>query len=248
MRPDIFVKVVLLGHPFTGSPRLPFDISPEDEGQPPKLDMQAQLAQLSPPRKHYRWYYSTAEANKEMAPREGLHEFLRGYFYLKSADANNEPHPLDDTTATELAKLPHYYMMPKKLGMRETVAGDMTEEETANMRKMSPRWFPDSDLEIYVNEFARTGFQGGLNWYRIMTDPELQKDVDIFAGKKIEVPVLLVSGTKDWLIYQTPGALEKMEQACTEFRDISWIEGAGHWPQQEQPEQVTEQVINFLRK
>jgi pimeloyl-ACP methyl ester carboxylesterase len=210
--------------------------------------MQEVLAQLSPPRKHYRWYYSTAEANKEMAPREGLHDFLRGYFHLKRADANNNPHPLDNMAATELAKLPRYYVMPKELGMRETIAQDMTEEEVANMREKSPRWFPDSDLEIYVNEFARTEFQGGLNWYRVMTDAKLQTDVDVFAGKKIEVPILLISGTKDYLIYQTPGALEKMEQACSDLRGISWVEGAGHWPQQEQPEQAIEQIINFLKE
>ncbi len=130
--------------------------------------------------------------------------------------------------------------------MRESIAQDMTEEEVAKMREKSSRWFPDSDLEIYVNEFARTGFQGGLNWYRVMTDLKLQTDVDVFAGKKIEVQILLISGTKDWLIYQTSGALEKMEQACSDFRGISWVEGAGHWPQQEQPEQVIEQIINFL--
>jgi len=159
--------------------------------------MQEVSAQLSPPRKHYRWYYSTVEANNEMAPREGLHDFLREYFHLKIADANNNPHPLDSMAATELAKLPHYYVMPKELGIRESIAQDMTEEEVANKREKSPRWFPDSDLEIYVNEFARTGFQGGLNWYRVMTDPNLQTDVDVFAGKKIEVPILLISGTKD---------------------------------------------------
>lgn len=208
--------------------------------------MQEVSAQLTPPRKHYTWYYSTVEAKNEMAPREGLHDFLRECFHLKSADANNNPHPLDSMAATELAKLPHYYVMPKELGMGENIAQDMTKEEVANMREKSSRWFLDSDLEIYVNEFARTGFQGGLNWYSVMTDLKLQTDVDVFAGKKIEVPILLISGTKDYLIYQTPGALEKMEQACSDFRGISWVEGAGHWPQQEQPEAVIEQIINFL--
>jgi len=39
-----------------------------------------------------------------------------------------------------------------------------------------------------------------------------------------------------------------MEQACSDFRGISWVEGAGHWPQQEQPEQAIEQIINFLKE
>ena len=246
IRPDIFKKVILLGHPFQGSPKLPFGIGPDEEVRPTKPDTNVELRELDPPRKHYRRYYSTSEANKEMAPPEGLHEFLRGYFHLKSGDANNNPHPLKGMTARELAKLPHYYVMSYELGMRDTVSQDMTNNEIANMKEKSLRWLPDSDLEIYVNEFGRTGFQGGLNWYRVMTDPEWQKDLDVFAGKKLEVPILCISGTKDWLIYQTPGAVDNMKDACTDFRGIAWIEGAGHWPQQEAPERVIEEALRFL--
>ncbi|CAF9937935.1 hypothetical protein IMSHALPRED_000602 [Imshaugia aleurites] len=225
-RHDIFHKVVLLGHPFLGSPELPFDIAPEE--------------------KHYRWYYSTAEANEEMAPQEGLSDFLRGYFHLKSADAHNDPRPIKEMTAKELEILPHYYVMPLELGMRNTVAQDMTGEEFKKMREKSPQWFPDAELDVYVNEFGRTGFQGGLNWYRVMTNPELQRDVDVFTGKKIEVPLLYITGTKDWLIYQHPGSIEKMMGACTDFRGVKWIGDAGHWVQQEQPEAVIEQILGFL--
>ena len=130
--------------------------------------------------------------------------------------------------------------------MRDTVAQDMMAEEQVHVRKKSQRWLPDSDLEVYVNEFGRTGFQGGLNWYRIMTDPKLRKDLDIFAGKKIEVALLCVSGTKDWLIYQTPGAVNNLKEACIDFRGIAWVEGAGHGPQQERPEEVIEEVLKLL--
>lgn len=247
-RPDIFRKVVLLGYPFLGSPKLPFDIAPEKEGLLAKVDLHEELRQLDPPRKHYRWYYSTAEANKEMAPQKGLFEFLRGYFHLKSADAHNDPRPIKEMTAKELAILPHYYVMPLELGMRDTVAQDMTEEETKKMRERSPIWLPNPDLNVYVNEFGRTGFQGGLNWYRVMTNPELQRDVDIFAGKKIEVPLMYITGTKDWLVYQHPGSIDKMRGACSDFRGVKWIEDAGHWVQQEQAEAVVEQILEFMSK
>ena len=247
-RPDIFRRTLLLGHPFLGSPKLPFNIAPEEEELVAKLDLEEELRQLDPPRKHYRWYYSTAEANKDMAPREGLFEFLRGYFHLKSADAHNEPRPIREMTAQELAILPHYYVMPLELGMRDTVAQDMTGEEIEKMRENCPRWFPDAEVDVYVNEFGRTGFQGGLNWYRVMTNPELQRDVDVFAGKKIEVPLLYITGMKDWLIYQRPGSIDKMRGACTDFRGVKWIENAGHWVQQEQPEKVVEHILEFLGK
>ena len=247
-RPDIFRKIVLLAYPFLGSPKLPFDVAPEEDKLPAKLDLHEELRQLDPPRKHYRWYYSTAEADKEMASKEGLFEFLRGYFHLKSADAHNDPRPVKELTATELAILPHYYVMPLELGMRDTVAQDMTPEEIKRMRKRSPRWFPDAELNIYVNEYGRTGFQGGLNWYRVMVNPDLQKDVDIFADKKIEVPLLFITGTKDWLIYQHPNSIDKMRGACTDFRGVKWVKDAGHWVQQEQPEAVVEEILGFLDK
>ena len=247
-RPDLFRNVVLLSAPFLGSPKLPFDIAPENEELTSKFDVHEELRQLKPPRKHYRWYYSTAEANKEMAPRKGLSEFLRGYFHLKSGDAHNDPRPIKKMTAKELEILPHYYLMPLELGMRDTVAQDMMGEEDEKMRVNSSRWFPDAEFDIYVNEFGRTGFQGGLNWYRVMTNPELQRDVDIFAGKKIEVPLLYITGTKDWLVYQQPGSIDKMREACTDFRGVKWIDDAGHWVQQEQPEKVAKQILDFLVK
>lgn len=247
-RPDIFRKVVLLGHPFLGSPKLPFDVAPEEEGLLAKGDLHEELRQLNPPRKHYRWYYSTAEANREMSPEKGLSEFMRGYFHLKSADAHNNPRPIKEMNAKELAILPHYYVMPLELGMRDTIAQDMTEEENKKMRERSQLWLSDTDLNVYVNEFGRTGFQGGLNWYRVMTNPELQKDVDIFAGKKIEVPLLYITGAKDWLVYQHPGSIDKMRQACSDLRGVKWIEDAGHWVQQEQAEVVVEEVLKFLSK
>ena len=56
-----------------------------------------------------------------------------------------------------------------------------------------------------------------------------------------------IAGSSDWGIRQTPGALEKMQtSACTRMRDIHLIDGAGHWVQQEQPEEVTRRLLAFL--
>jgi hypothetical protein len=70
--------------------------------------MEAELAKLDRPRKHYKWYYCTPEANADITePKGGRYEFLRGYFHLKSAEwEGNDPHPLEGWKATELAKWP----------------------------------------------------------------------------------------------------------------------------------------------
>ncbi|KAI4242785.1 MAG: hypothetical protein L6R40_003849 [Gallowayella cf. fulva] len=250
-RPDMFQRVILMGHPFFGTPSLPFNTCPQEEEEAkqtdPQPDLHETLAKLSHPKKHYKWYYSTISASDEMSQPSGLKDFLRGYFHLKSADAYNDPQPIKAMTAHELDKLPHYYVMPLHLGMRDTIAEDMTSEEQSNMHRKSQRWLPDSDLQVYVDEFARTGFQGGLNWYRVATDPALQRDLDIFAGKKIEVPCLFMVGTQDWLMHQTPNTVERMKKACVNFHGPVMVEGAGHWVQQEQPEKVIKEVLKFLK-
>jgi len=238
-RPDFFQKVVLMSHPFKGSPKLPLGM----DNSISQSNVHADLAKLPEPRKHYKWYYSTPEANSEMSPAKGLHEFLRGYFYLKSADwSGNNPHTLKAWTATELEQMPYYYIMPLHSGMRDSIARQLDGGE-----EKSFRWLPDLELDVYVQEYARTGFQGGLNWYRVQTDPSNMRDLDMFAGKKIEVPCLFLSGSKDWGIYQEPGAVEKMAEVCTDFRGVKMIEGAGHWVQQEQPEAVLREVLGFIR-
>jgi pimeloyl-ACP methyl ester carboxylesterase len=114
LRPDVFRSVILMSAPFAGAPR-----------PRPGVDIQADLAALEPPRKHYQWYYSTRGANENMQRcAQGVHAFLRDYHYLKSADwKSNQPFPLESWTAEELAKLPRYYVMDLDKGMAETVAG-----------------------------------------------------------------------------------------------------------------------------
>ena len=130
--------------------------------------MHRELAALPRPRKHYQWYYSTREANADMwhAP-QGVHDFLRAYYHHKSADwKDNQPHPLRSWSASELAKLPTYYVMDLASNMAETVAEEMP---SAEPRSPPTNGCPTRELAFYSAEYARTGFQGGLQWYRCGT-------------------------------------------------------------------------------
>ena len=254
-RPDIFRSVVLMSAPFGGTATLPFDtanetaVAPESSSEP---DIYEELAQLSPPRKHYRSFYATRDANENMwnAP-QGVHAFLRAYYHMKSADwPGNQPRPLQEWSATELSKLPHYYVMELEKGMAETVAAHMpSAAQIANCE-----WLPDSELAIYSTEYKRTGFQGGLQWYRSNTSASslfgrdgINGDLQVYAGRTIDQPSLFISGSSDWGVYQRPGAIEQMESsACTDLRGIHLLEGAGHWVQQEQPEMVSRLLLEFL--
>ncbi|KAF2279617.1 alpha/beta-hydrolase [Westerdykella ornata] len=245
MRPDLFKSVVIMSHPFKGSPELPFNYAHGGNGESlTPVDIQRELARLPEPRKHYKWYNSTTVAALHWyVPLQGMEAFLRGYLHVKSADwEHNNPHPLKAWEASELAKMPYYYIMPLHKSMPETIAC-MMENEDANKTK---RWMPDEDLAVYVEDWTRTGFQGGLNWYRTLTDPSKMADLAIFAGKKIECPSIYISGAKDWGNYQEPGALERLPETCTQFKGVKLIEGAGHWLPQEQPEKTVAAILDFL--
>jgi len=246
VRPDVFRSVVLMSAPFGGAPALPFDTL-RHPVPPPGPDIHAALAQLPRPRKHYQWYYSTPPANDDMWHcGQGVHAFLRAYYHHKSADwRQNRPFRLVGWTADELAKMPTYYIMDRDEDMPATVAHEMpSPTEIA-----ACRWLPDDELRVYSNEYARTGFQGGLNWYRRGTGGLDISELQLFSGRTIDVPAMFVAGSSDWGTYQNPGAVERMQQnACTRFMGCHLVDGAGHWVQQEQAGKVTELLLGFLRE
>jgi pimeloyl-ACP methyl ester carboxylesterase len=240
VRPDVFRKVTLMSAPFAGPPPL------SRGGAASSPDIHAALARLPRPRKHYQWYYSTRAANADMRDcPQGVHAFLRAYFHHKSADwSGNKPFRLSSWSAEELAKMPTYYIMDLDRDMAATVAPEMP--STAQIAAC--RWLPESELAVYSGEYRRTGFQGGLQWYRCRTQGA-NADLEVFAGRTIDVPSMFIAGRSDWGIYQAPGAIERMQQsACTRMLGCHLIEGAGHWVQQEQPEKVSALLVPFLQQ
>ena len=160
VRPDVFRSVVMMSAPFGGPPRLPFDTADAPARRVQEDLVHRELAALPRPRKHYHWYYSTREANDDMhhAP-QGVHDFLRAYYHHKSADWKaNQPHPLRSWSASELAKLPTYYVMD----LAKTMPAQVAEEMPSSAEIAANTWLPDSELAFYAAEYRRTGFQGGL--------------------------------------------------------------------------------------
>jgi pimeloyl-ACP methyl ester carboxylesterase len=179
-------------------------------------------------------------------PRQGLHDFLRAYYHHKSADwKGNKPYPLQSWSASELAKLPTYYVMDLDETMPEAVAKEMpTPAEIA-----ANRWLPDRELAFYASEYARTGFQGGLQWYRCGTSGTFNSELQLFAGRNIDVPSCFISGRQDWGTYQRPGVVEAMQASvCTRMLGCHLVDDAGHWVQQEQPAEVSRLLLDFLQR
>ena len=108
-------------------------------------------------------------------------------------------------------------------------------------------WITSTDIDFYANEFARTGFRGGLNWYRnIDRNWELLAP---FAGLKVAAPALFVAGERD-LVVNFPGARELLANMRTSVPQL-WrsimLPGCGHWTQQERASEVSIAMIEFLR-
>ena len=262
-RPDVFKSVVMMSAPFAGPPALAFDTadtantvntapcSASNATTAARSSawsgsrLHEDLAALPRPRKHYQWYYSTREADSNMrhAP-QGIHAFMRAYYHHKSADWKpNRPFRLKDASAAELAKMPTYYLMDLHEGMAETVAHEMPTVAEA----VQCQWLSDAELSVYSAAYARTGFQGPLNWYRCSTSDVLNADLKLFSGRTIDVPSCFIAGASDWGVYQKPGAFEAMQQtACTQMTGCHLVEGAGHWVQQEQPQAVVDLLLAFL--
>ena len=108
----------------------------------------------------------------------------------------------------------------------------------------TPPWMSEEDLQLYVDEFTRTGFTGGLNWYRNLDRSWAY--LEPFEGRTIDQPALFITGSRDPVRAFMPH--EAMIGSVTDLRDVIVIEGAGHWVQQEQPDEVNEALLDFLDK
>ena len=236
LHPEIFKSLALMSAPFAGPPATP-SLPPDP--------VHAELAALPHPRKHYQWYYSTREADADMLRcPQGLHAFLRAYYHSKSADwKDNRPRELASWSAAELAKMPTYYVMDLAQDMAQTSAAYMpSAAEIA-----ACRWLTDDELRVYSSAFERNGFQAALQWYRCRTTGRFNDDLAVHAGKRITVPACFIAGASDWGPYQRPGDLKKMRQsALADDRGCHFIDGAGHWVQQEQPAEVVRLLLAFL--
>lgn len=104
-----------------------------------------------------------------------------------------------------------------------------------------PRFMTEDDVAVYVSEYERTGFTGGLNWYRnIDRNRELTLQYD---ERRIEMPALFMAGTRDSTMkWMSP---EVMDGRVTDLRTVL-VEGAGHWLQQERPDDVNRALLALL--
>jgi pimeloyl-ACP methyl ester carboxylesterase len=108
-----------------------------------------------------------------------------------------------------------------------------------------PQWLTEADVEFFVGEFARSGFRGGLNWYR-----NVDRNWELTAflnGAKLRQPSLFAAGEHDVVLRMIPDALSLVASTMPACRSSTVIPGAGHWIQQERPREINQLLLGFLR-
>lgn len=107
-----------------------------------------------------------------------------------------------------------------------------------------PSWLSERDVDVYTEEFTRTGFTGALNWYRNFDrNWEL---TERYADRRVTPPALFVAGERDPVIRMTPPQI--MDGWVDDLRGAVIVPGAGHWIQQERPEEVNAVLLRFLEE
>ena len=110
-----------------------------------------------------------------------------------------------------------------------------------------PPWLSEADLDYYAQEFSRTGFRGGLNWYRNLT---AQLGAGRAVARPADPPALPVHRRQPRRRAALPGAQSQLDaypKTLPGLRGSHIIEGAGHWVQQERPGEVNKLLIDFLK-
>jgi pimeloyl-ACP methyl ester carboxylesterase len=114
------------------------------------------------------------------------------------------------------------------------------EEDDAAPERAS--WLSEEELAVYVEEFERTGFTGGLNWYRNM-DRNWELGADV-ADRRVEQPAMFLTGENDPVRGFMPAAA--MDGWVTDLRADVLVAHAGHWVQQERPQEVNAALLDFI--
>jgi pimeloyl-ACP methyl ester carboxylesterase len=117
--------------------------------------------------------------------------------------------------------------------------------ETGGLPDRLPAWLTEADLDFYVGEMTRSGFRGGLNWYRNMD--RMWEVTAPLVGAPSRQPSLFAAGDQDTIITMYRPAYDALPKTMPGLRSNTLLPGAGHWVQQERPAEVNRLLIEFLK-
>ena len=254
IRPDIFRSITIMSSPFEGAPvvavrhgerRAP--AAPGDHGR--RARCRARQAQSAAEVLSELSAHAAAPTTTCCMRRKGLHAFFRAYYFYKSADyKGNNPHPLKARTAEEMAQIPDLL----RDGEGQGHGGDRRAVHAVAADYIANcKWLTEAEVDVYATEYGRTGFTGALQGYRVRrgSDPKSIAEMHTFSGRTIDVPSQFIAGKSDWGVVSNAGR-GRQDAHDRDDRMVGFhlLDGAGHWVQQEQPEQVSRLLLAFLKE
>ena len=111
-----------------------------------------------------------------------------------------------------------------------------------------PSWLSHADIAVFADAYRKAGFRGGLNWYR-----NIDRNWELTApwqDAQIHQPSLFIAGSTDAVITGLIGAkrVNELERVLPNLKGKLIIEGAGHWVQQERPDEVNAALVDFVKQ
>lgn len=160
------------------------------------------------------------EAEFEADPRESMRRWL----WVAGAEGYREPPPIEETVAAE------------GNGFFDSVLAH------AEIPSGLPHWLDEADLDRYAEQFDHSGFFGPVSWYRNLdADHELTKDLPAPS-----MPTAFIGGDKDMVIAHRPEYVDSMQTLLPDYRGTTMIADAGHWTQQEKPDEFNAALLAAL--
>ncbi len=253
VRPDMFLRLTTVASAAGATPSFPF-AGTERKPAYTAADLDAEFAKLDPPRRDYQDYWASRQADEDMKVMpQSMSDFFRAFYYMKGAEfPGNQnltplrPMPTAKEAAAENARMPEYYVMRRDRGMPATMVAYMPSKEyIANCA-----WFTQAECDVYGQEYDASGWTGALHNYRHRRTafPANIAEQLTFSGRTIDVPAQFIAGKQDWGANRIAGGAEAAgASGYTRFRGVQLVDRAGHWPQEEQPAVVSQQLIGFLK-
>lgn len=171
----------------------------------------------------------------------------RGDLYISRFQAPDAHDPMDADPEQALRKMFHAYdgatpdgrqstgFFPEGVDLMGSIADDAT----------LPPWLTKAHFQEYVEAFTAGGFKGPLDWYRNLD--RNWAETAWLQDRRIEVPAGFVVGERDPVRHYAGPAEAGLKDWATDLRVQQIVPGAGHWIQQERPDEVNRLLIDFLR-
>jgi pimeloyl-ACP methyl ester carboxylesterase len=189
---------------------------------PPGVTIASRMREAAADRQYYRLYFQepgVAEANLEA----DVYRTVRGFLYSVSGDVV--------TDGVFERGWDGYFPVEQDFVQQLVVPEDL------------PPWLTEGDVRFYASVLSRSGFHGGLSWFRNYdTQPAILAP---FVGATITAPSMYIAGEND-RIAANPSALEKFPTSLPGLRGVHVLPDAGHWIQQERPLEVNDALVAFL--